>query len=49
MVSQRSIHVSAPLRASSKSPYDVLGVKSDASAADIKKAYFAVGLALIRI
>ncbi|KXN83596.1 hypothetical protein AN958_01161 [Leucoagaricus sp. SymC.cos] len=41
-VRQRSIHASAPLQASSKNPYEVLGVKSDASASDIKKAYFAV-------
>ncbi|KAF9452545.1 hypothetical protein P691DRAFT_756287 [Macrolepiota fuliginosa MF-IS2] len=39
---KRSIHISAPLRASSKNPYDVLSVKPDASAADIKKAYFAL-------
>ncbi|KAJ3576146.1 hypothetical protein NP233_g633 [Leucocoprinus birnbaumii] len=38
----RSLHASAPLRASAKNPYEVLGVKSDASAADIKKAYFAL-------
>lgn len=38
--SNRGIHASAPLSASSKDPYQVLGVKKDASAAEIKKTYF---------
>ncbi|KIY51340.1 hypothetical protein FISHEDRAFT_37575 [Fistulina hepatica ATCC 64428] len=39
---QRCIHTSRPLAASLKDPYGTLGVKRDASAADIKKAYFAL-------
>ncbi|KAJ7169537.1 DnaJ protein [Mycena filopes] len=38
---KRAIHASAPLRAE-KDPYRVLGVEKDATAAQIKKAYFAL-------
>ncbi|KAJ7042591.1 DnaJ protein [Mycena alexandri] len=38
---KRAIHTSAPLRAE-KDPYRVLGVEKDATAAQIKKAYFAL-------
>jgi len=37
------LHATAPLAAAGpKNPYDVLGVKADATAAEIKKSYFAV-------
>ncbi|KAF9056657.1 hypothetical protein BJ165DRAFT_1435333 [Panaeolus papilionaceus] len=39
---RRSIHASAPRYASQKNPYDILGVKRDATAAEIKKTYFAL-------
>jgi len=39
---KRLIHATAPRRASPKNPYEVLGLKPDASSADIKKIYFAV-------
>ena len=39
---KRLIHATAPRRASPKNPYEVLGLKPEASAADIKKTYFAV-------
>jgi len=39
---QRCFHASKPSHAS-KDPYQVLGVKNDASAAEIKKVYFSVG------
>lgn len=39
---KRMLHASAPLSAGSKDPYQVLGVKKDASAAEIKKVYFSV-------
>ena len=38
---QRAFHASA-VHAAQKDPYQVLGVKKDASAADIKKTYFSV-------
>jgi len=39
---KRQLHATAPCAASPKNPYDVLGVKPDATAAEIKKTYFAV-------
>ncbi|KAH7923983.1 hypothetical protein BV22DRAFT_1113052 [Leucogyrophana mollusca] len=39
---KRSLHASAPLSASAKDPYQVLGVSKDASAAEIKKTYFSL-------
>jgi molecular chaperone DnaJ len=41
---QRSFHASNVVAASAKNPYDVLGVKKDASASDIKKTYYQVSL-----
>ncbi|OCF73795.1 chaperone DnaJ [Kwoniella mangroviensis CBS 8886] len=37
---RRSFHATAVHRASAKNPYDVLGVKKDASASEIKKSYY---------
>ncbi|WWC58747.1 chaperone DnaJ [Kwoniella dejecticola CBS 10117] len=37
---RRSFHSTAVHRASAKNPYEVLGVKKDASASDIKKSYY---------
>ncbi|KAJ3514612.1 hypothetical protein NLJ89_g2280 [Agrocybe chaxingu] len=39
---KRSIHATAPSRAAAKNPYEVLGVKPDATAAEIKKTYFSL-------
>ncbi|KZT19399.1 hypothetical protein NEOLEDRAFT_1142188 [Neolentinus lepideus HHB14362 ss-1] len=39
---RRAFHASAPKLASQKDPYSVLGVKKDASQADIKKVYFSL-------
>ncbi|TFK41328.1 hypothetical protein BDQ12DRAFT_679272 [Crucibulum laeve] len=38
---KRTLHATAPCRAP-KNPYEVLGLKPDASAADIKKTYFSL-------
>ncbi|WWC86236.1 chaperone DnaJ [Kwoniella dendrophila CBS 6074] len=38
--SKRSFHSTPVHRASAKNPYEVLGVKKDASASDIKKSYY---------
>ncbi|KJA26020.1 hypothetical protein HYPSUDRAFT_36880 [Hypholoma sublateritium FD-334 SS-4] len=42
VVQKRHIHATAPCGAASKNPYEVLGVKPDATAAEIKKTYFAL-------
>ncbi|KIK05572.1 hypothetical protein K443DRAFT_675129 [Laccaria amethystina LaAM-08-1] len=40
---KRGLHATAPLAAAGpKNPYDVLGVKANATAAEIKKSYFAL-------
>ncbi|EJU01129.1 hypothetical protein DACRYDRAFT_89497 [Dacryopinax primogenitus] len=39
-VQRRCFHASHPSNAATKDPYQVLGVKKDASKSDIKKAYF---------
>ncbi|KAF8168271.1 DnaJ protein [Crassisporium funariophilum] len=39
---RRTFHSTASCLAASKNPYQVLGVKSDATAAEIKKTYFAL-------
>ncbi|KAK2462042.1 hypothetical protein APHAL10511_006505 [Amanita phalloides] len=38
----RSLHVTAPLSAAPKDPYQALGVKRDATQAEIKKTYFSL-------
>ena len=42
MLSKRRLHATAPRAALPKNPYDVLGIKPDATPAEIKKTYFAV-------
>ena len=42
----QSFHSSSRREASAKDPYEVLGVKKDAKASDIKKIYYQVSLAL---
>ena len=44
MLPQRSFHSSASSAASAKDPYDVLGVKKEASNSEIKKSYYQVGV-----
>ncbi|KAF8641041.1 hypothetical protein AX17_000685 [Amanita inopinata Kibby_2008] len=39
---KRALHGTAPLNAAPKDPYQVLGVKQDASQAEIKKTYFSL-------
>ncbi|KAF9474302.1 hypothetical protein BDN70DRAFT_884963 [Pholiota conissans] len=39
---KRHLHATAPCGAAAKNPYEVLGVKPDATAAEIKKTYFAL-------